>query len=65
MECALSHPAGSKGPKKPPGRDSGSGNGGEPGWANGLRRLYNSIVDEPLPDSFDELLKKLDREDDA
>jgi hypothetical protein len=64
MEWALSHPAGPNGPKKPLGRDSAV-NGREPGWANGLRRLYNSIVDEPLPDSFDDLLKKLDREDDA
>lgn len=33
----------------------------EPGWAEGLRQLYNSVVHEPLPDSFDDLLKKLDR----
>lgn len=33
---------------------------GEPGWAKGLRQLYNSVVDEPLPDSFEDLLKKLD-----
>ena len=33
---------------------------GEPGWAGGLRKLYNSVVDEPLPDSFKDLLKKLD-----
>ncbi|MCJ2183991.1 hypothetical protein MTR62_15000 [Novosphingobium sp. 1949] len=33
---------------------------GEPGWAGGLRKLYNSVVDEPLPDSFQDLLKKLD-----
>jgi Anti-sigma factor NepR len=65
MEYALSQPAGPNGPKKPLGRDSGIAKGREPGWANGLRRLYNSIVDEPLPDSFDDLLKKLDREDDA
>lgn len=36
---------------------------GEPGWAKGLRKLYNSVLDEPLPDSFDELLKKLDASD--
>ena len=29
--------------------------------AEGLRQLYNSVVHEPLPDSFDDLLKKLDR----
>jgi hypothetical protein len=38
---------------------------GEPGWAGGLRKLYNSVVDEPLPDSFKDLLKKLDDSDDA
>lgn len=38
---------------------------GEPGWAGGLKKLYNSVVDEPLPDSFKELLKKLDGSDDA
>jgi hypothetical protein len=32
-----------------------------PGWANGLRQLYDSVVDEPLPDSFKDLLSKLDR----
>lgn len=35
-----------------------------PGWADGLRKLYNSVVEEPLPDSFQELLKKLDKADD-
>jgi len=32
----------------------------EPGWAEGLKRLYDSVVEEPLPDSFEDLLKKLD-----
>jgi hypothetical protein len=32
-----------------------------PGWASGLRQLYDSVVDEPLPDSFNDLLSKLDR----
>lgn len=32
----------------------------QPEWANGLRRLYDSVVDEPLPDSFKDLLSKLD-----
>lgn len=31
-----------------------------PDWASGLRRLYDSVVEEPLPDSFAELLDKLD-----
>ena len=57
--------------------DSGSGKGKGPaitpvhaargpsqddvGWANGLRQLYDSVVSEPLPDSFADLLKKLDQ----
>jgi hypothetical protein len=31
-----------------------------PDWASGLRRLYDSVVEEPLPDSFAQLLDKLD-----
>ncbi len=34
-----------------------------PGWADGLRKLYDGVVNEPLPDSFDDLLKKLDQPD--
>ena len=32
----------------------------DPDWATGLKRLYNSVVDEPLPDLFRDLLSKLD-----
>ena len=32
----------------------------QPEWANGLRQLYDAVVDEPLPDSFTQLLDKLD-----
>ena len=32
----------------------------DPEWAAGLKRLYDSVVDEPLPDAFTELLDKLD-----
>ncbi len=32
----------------------------EPEWANGLKQLYDSVVDEPLPDTFRDLLAKLD-----
>jgi len=32
----------------------------DPDWATGLKRLYNSVVDEPLPDLFHDLLSKLD-----
>lgn len=31
-----------------------------PEWADGLKRLYDSVLDEPLPDSFARLLDKLD-----
>jgi len=34
--------------------------GEKPEWANGLRRLYDSVVEEPLPDSFKALLSRLD-----
>ena len=33
----------------------------QPGWVQGLRQLYDSVLNEPLPDSFDDLLRKLDR----
>ena len=39
-------------------RDGGSQE--EPEWATGLKRLYASVVDEPLPDNFKDLLSKLD-----
>jgi len=31
-----------------------------PDWATGLRQLYDSVVEEPLPDSFAKLLEQLD-----
>jgi len=31
-------------------------------WATGLKRLYDSVVEEPMPDSFKHLLSKLDDE---
>ena len=63
-EFTLSHPngqgaSGKKGQLPPTIRKDG-----EPGWAAGLRNLYNSVVDEPLPESFDDILKKLDESDD-
>jgi hypothetical protein len=39
----------------------GKGKPGKPGWADGLRKLYDGVVAEPLPDSFEDLLKKLDQ----
>jgi hypothetical protein len=35
----------------------------DPEWATGLKRLYDSVVEEPLPDSFKDLLSKLDSTD--
>ena len=35
-----------------------------PDWASGLRRLYDSVVEEPLPDAFAKLLDDLDSADD-
>ena len=34
-----------------------------PDWASGLRQLYDSVVEEPLPDSFNDLLAKFDTND--
>ena len=31
-----------------------------PDWASGLKRLYDSVIEEPLPDAFKDLLSKLD-----
>ncbi|MEZ5688517.1 MAG: NepR family anti-sigma factor [Caenibius sp.] len=33
---------------------------GKPEWTRGLRELYDSVVDEPLPDTFKDLLARLD-----
>jgi hypothetical protein len=32
----------------------------EADWASGLKQLYDSVVDEPIPDAFRDLLSKLD-----
>lgn len=37
----------------------------DPEWASGLRRLYDSVLEEPLPDSFTDLLNQLDARDDG
>jgi hypothetical protein len=31
-----------------------------PAWAQGLKQLYDSVVDEPLPDSIKDLLDAFD-----
>lgn len=62
----LSQPNGRGDPgKQTPGLSPEIRKDGEPGWAGGLRKLYNSVVEEPLPDSFKDLLKKLDDDSDA
>jgi hypothetical protein len=61
MEFALSQPPGMDDGKRTPDQPADARDAKEPGWAEGLRQLYNSVVHEPLPDSFDDLLKKLDR----
>ncbi|WP_100259663.1 NepR family anti-sigma factor [Qipengyuania seohaensis] len=60
----MTSPASSEG-KLPKGtaRMSKSEKEGQPEWANGLRQLYDSVVDEPLPDTFKDLLSKLDSKD--
>jgi hypothetical protein len=37
-----------------------SGPDRKPVWAEGLKRMYDSVVDEKIPDDFADLLKKLD-----
>ena len=44
--------------KKPP-----TGGLAQPDWAKGLQRLYDSVVEEDLPDSFKDLLSQLDKQD--
>lgn len=63
MEFALSQPKGTDDAKRKQGQPSKtlSNSTKEPGWADGLRQLYNSVLHEPLPDSFEDLLQKLDR----
>jgi hypothetical protein len=49
------------GQKRAPATKPGSKPNGElPGWTNGLRQLYDQIVEEDLPDSFRDLLARLD-----
>jgi hypothetical protein len=54
-----------KGGKKmsPGSRNSSGRKGASPGWASGLRQLYDSVLDEPLPDNFKDLISKLDKRD--
>ncbi|MBV7258136.1 NepR family anti-sigma factor [Erythrobacter crassostreae] len=45
--------------------DRGKDGAAAPDWANGLRQFYDSVVDEPIPDSFKDLLDKLDDHENA
>jgi hypothetical protein len=56
------------------GASNGGGNDGgrhdgaprrPPEWADGLKQLYDSVVEEALPDSFKDLLDQLDAMDPA
>lgn len=31
-----------------------------PDWTSGLKQLYDSVMEEPIPDAFKDLLSKLD-----
>ena len=41
----------------------GDGTETDPAWANGLKQLYDEVVEEPLPDAFMDLLAELDSAD--
>lgn len=36
----------------------------DPEWAKGLKRFYDQVVEEPLPDTFADLLSRLDDDTD-
>jgi len=35
----------------------------KPEWTSGLKQIYDSVVNEPLPDAFADLLARFDDED--
>lgn len=39
-------------------KDHGKDRG--PEWKSGLKQLYDSVVEEPIPDAFKDLLSRLD-----
>ena len=45
-----------------PDRSEDASRAPQPDWADGLRQLYDSVVDEPLPDTFKDLLERLDED---
>lgn len=50
--------AGNKGKPARQGKDHVKRRG--PEWTSGLKQLYDSVVEEPIPDAFKNLLAKLD-----
>lgn len=54
-----SKPEGGKGPRTAPPPEM------KPVWAEGLKRMYDSVVGEDVPDEIVDLLKKLDRAGDT
>ena len=52
--------AGAKAGAGPKSKAGTKPNGEMPGWTSGLRQLYEQVVDEDLPDSFRDLLARLD-----
>ncbi|BAK65680.1 hypothetical protein SLG_10050 [Sphingobium sp. SYK-6] len=48
-------------PDSPDGEPRTPKSGNKPVWADGLRRMYDEVVDEKLPDEFIDLLKRLDQ----
>lgn len=49
-----------RGKAGPKGGKARSGKRHGPDWASGLKQLYDSVVEEPIPDAFKDLLSKLD-----
>lgn len=45
------------------GSGAGSAQRRPPEWADGLKQLYDSVVEEDLPDNFRDLLDRLDQLD--
>ncbi|MBN8830560.1 MAG: hypothetical protein J0G94_08005 [Sphingomonadales bacterium] len=54
----------SSNPESPRGKAAERKARAKPVWAEGLRRMYDEVVEEQLPDDFAELLKKLDQTSD-
>ena len=47
-------------PGVPGAKSAGTNRAKNPDWTQGLRQLYDSVVEEDLPDSFKDLLSQLD-----